>query len=77
MEYYLVIKKDEIMPFTATSMDLENIMLCKVIQRKANIISLVCKISKNNTNESIYKIETGSQTYNTSCWLPKGKGVEG
>ena len=66
MEYYLVIKKDEIMPFAATSMDLENIILSKVIQRKTNIISLVCKISKNNTNESIYKIETGSQTYNTS-----------
>ena len=54
------------MPFAATSMDLENIILSKVIQRKTNIISLVCKISKNNTNESIYKIETGSQTYNTS-----------
>ena len=66
MEYYLVIKKDEIMPFAATSMDLENIILSKVIQRKTNIISLICKISKNNTNESIYKIETGSQTYNTS-----------
>jgi len=66
VEYYLVIKKDEIMPFAATSMDLENIILSKVIQRKTNIISLICKISKNNTNESIYKIETGSQTYNTS-----------
>ena len=66
MEYYLVIKKDEIMSFAATSMELENIILNKVIQRKTNIISFVCEISKNNTSESIYKIETGSQTYNTS-----------
>ena len=58
MEYYLVIKKDEIMPFAATSMDLENIILSKVIQRKTNIISLVCEISKSNTNKSIYNTET-------------------
>ena len=29
---------------------------------------------KNNTNESIYKIETDSQTLKTNLWLPKGKG---
>ena len=70
-------KKDEIMPFAATSMDLENIILSKVIQRKTNIISLVCEISKSNTNKSIYKTETGSQTYNTNWWLQKGRVMEG
>ena len=29
---------------------------------------------KNNTNESIYKIETDSQTQKTKLRLPKGKG---
>ena len=29
---------------------------------------------KNNTNESIYKTETDSQTQKTNLWLPKGKG---
>ena len=28
---------------------------------------------KNNTNESIYKIEKDSQTQKTDFWLPKGK----
>ena len=28
---------------------------------------------KNDTNESIYKIETDSQTLKTNLWLPKGK----
>ena len=28
---------------------------------------------KNNTNKSIYKAETDSQTYKTNFWLPKGK----
>ena len=32
---------------------------------------------KNNTNESMYKTETDSQTQKTSLWLPKGKGIGG
>ena len=38
MEYYSVIKKNEIMPFTATWVDLEVIILSEVGQRKTNII---------------------------------------
>ena len=30
MEYYSAIKKNEILPFAATQMDLENIMLSKI-----------------------------------------------
>ena len=33
--------------------------------------------SKKNTNESIYKTETESQTLKTNLWLPKGKRREG
>ena len=38
IEYYLVIKKNEIMPFGTTWMDLEIIILNEVRQRKTNII---------------------------------------
>ena len=38
MEYYSAIKKNEILPFAATWMDLENIILSEVRQRKTNII---------------------------------------
>ena len=38
MEYYLAIKKNEVMPFAATWMDLEIIKLNEVSQRKTNII---------------------------------------
>ena len=39
MEYYLAIKNNEIMPFAATWMDLENVILSKVTQtEKASLI---------------------------------------
>ena len=38
MEYYSAIKKNEIMPFAATWMDLEMIILSEVSQTKTNII---------------------------------------
>ena len=38
MEYYSAIKKTEIMPFAATWMDLEIIILSEIDQTKTNII---------------------------------------
>ena len=38
MEFYSAIKKNEIMPFAATWMDIEITMLSEVRQRKKNII---------------------------------------
>ena len=47
MEYYSAIKKDEIMPFAATWMDLEIIILSEISQTekdKHHMISLICGI---------------------------------
>ena len=41
MEYYSAIKKNKIMPFAGTWMDLEIVILSEVSQRKANIILYV------------------------------------
>ena len=49
MEYYSLIKKNEIMPSAATWMDLEIIILSEVSQTKKDkyyMISLVCGVSQ-------------------------------
>ena len=38
MEYYLAIKKNEILPFATMWMEVEGIMLSEISQRKTNII---------------------------------------
>ena len=64
MEYYSAIKRKEIMPFAAIWMDLEIIILSKVSQKEKDkyMISLICRILKNDTNELIYKTEVDPQT---------------
>ena len=65
MEYYSAIKKNEIMPFAATWIDLEINILSEVSQKekdKHHMISLNMWNLKYDTNELIYKTETDSQT---------------
>ena len=79
MEYSSAINKNAVMPFVATWMDLEIIILSEVSQTERQIsydITYMWNL-KNDTNELIYKIETDSQTSKTYSWLPKGKGDRG
>ena len=49
MEYYSIIKKNEILTFATTWMDLEGTMVSKISQRekdKYHMISLICGIYK-------------------------------
>ena len=62
LEYYSAINKNEILPFAATWMDLEIIILSKS-DRERQIpydISYMWNL-KNDTNELTYKTETDSQ----------------
>ena len=64
MEYYSAIKKNEIMPFAATWMDLEIIILSEVSQKEKDKYHMMSHMwtLKYDTNELIYKTETDSQT---------------
>ena len=63
MEYYSAIKKNEIMPFATTWMDLEIVILSEVGQtEKDHTLSYMQNLKRNDTNELIYKTETDSQT---------------
>ena len=75
IEYYSAMKKNEILPFAATQMELEGIMLSEISQTEKDkyiVISYMWNL-KNKTNE-YNKTEAESQIERTSQWLPKGGG---
>ena len=76
--YYSTIKKNEVMPFAATWMDLEFIILSKLEEeRQIPYDSSDMWNWKYDINEVIYKTETVLQIQKTNLWLPKEKGDGG
>ena len=75
MEHYSTVKKNEIIPFTATWMDLEIIIQSEVGERQKLYDITYMWDLKHDTNEPIYK--TDSQTQISDLWLPRGKRCRG
>ena len=57
IEYYTAIKKNKIMPFAATWIDLESVILNEVSQKRRNIVwyPLYVESEINDANELTYK----------------------
>ena len=57
MEYYSAFKKNEIMPFTVTQIDLETARLNEMRQKEKDknyVISLICEILKKMTQMNFF-----------------------
>ena len=62
------------MPCAATWVDLETLILSELSQKekdKYHMVSLICGIFKNDTNECISKTEIDSQAQITNCGYQK------
>ena len=55
MEYYAIIKKNEILPFAGTWMDLEGIMLSEISQRKTHTIWFHLYVESKKYNKLVNK----------------------
>ena len=73
----IVIKKNEIMPFAVTWMELETLILNEVSQEEKDKYRMISHIWNPiyGTNEPTYRKETNSWTWRTNSWLPRGKGI--
>ena len=69
IEYYSAIKRNEIKSFVEMWMDLEIVIQNGVSQKEKNrycIISIICGIQKNGTDELICKAKIEAQVQRTS-----------
>ena len=63
--------------FIEMQMDPETVIQTEVRQKdKYHIISLICVIQNNDTDELICKAEIKAQTQRTNVWIPKGEAWE-
>ena len=77
MEYYSAIKRNEIGSFIETQMDLETVIETEVSQKEKNkyrILTHICRIQKNGTDELVCKEEIETQMQRTNIWTPRGEG---
>ena len=75
MEYYLSMKRNEIMPFAATWMDLEIVIQSKVshTEKQKYCIHIVYMWSqKSDTDELFAKQKHSRDRRRKQTWLPKG-----
>ena len=73
MDYYSVIKKNEMMPFVAIWMQLEILRLPEVRQRQIPY-DITYMWNLKMTQMNFYETETDSQTKKTDWWFPRGSG---
>ena len=74
MEYYSAIKKNEILPFATTWMNLESITLSEISQ---TVVIYMWNLKKENKQMYIMKQKQTHRNQRTNLWLPMGRGEKG
>ena len=80
MEYYSTFKRNETESFVETWMDLETVIQSELSYKEKNkycILTHLCGIQKNGTDEPICNTETETLTQRTNVWTPWGERVGG
>ena len=80
MEYYSAIIRNEIGSFVETWMDLDPVIQSEVSQKEKNkyrILTHICGIQKNGTDELVCKAEIETQMQRTNVWTPRGESGGG
>ena len=73
MEYYLAIKKNEILSFVTTWTDLEDIMLSEISQKEKDKYHMISYAETKEQNKQQHKIEIDSEMQRMNWWLPDGR----
>ena len=64
--------------FVETWTDLETVIWSEVSQKnKYRILTHICGIQKNGTDDSVCKAEIETQMQRTNVWTPRGEGGVG
>ena len=75
MKYYSAIKKNEIMPFATTCMDLENIMLSEVRQRKTSYVTYIWNLKKKMIQMNLFTKQKQTHRHRKQTYgYQRGKG---
>ena len=76
MEYYSAIKKNEIMPFIATWMQLKILILSEISQKEKEKYHIISPISgiQNIAQMNLPTEQKQTTDMKTDLWLPRGRG---
>ena len=77
MEYYSSIKKNDIMPFVATWLDLDTVILSEVSQtekKKYHMLSVICGIEKEMIQMNLLKNRKRLTNLENEVMVAGGKG---